>query len=289
MKLHFYGTGASEGVPALFCECKYCKQIRKMGGKNYRMRTCVQLDNDVLIDFSMDGYAQTLFRNLDLTAISHLLITHSHDDHLYPLAITQVIPPKAFYNRERVLNVYGNDKSIHKISDIIACSVNSQAEIEKIMNNNYLGIDNYLKLNLLTMYEEFYIGKYKVLPLPANHDKKELCMIYIIQDKEKTLLYGHDSSMFQENTWKELKRYKFDCVVLDCTMVEETGIFDGHMGLPDNIKVYQRMIEEGMASENTKFISTHFYHGFNPVHERITPIFKKEGFIAAYDGMEIIF
>ena len=95
--------------------------------------------------------------------------------------------------------------------------------------------------------------------------------------------------MFQENTWKELKRYKFDCVVLDCTMVEETGIFDGHMGLPDNIKVYQRMIEEGMASENTKFISTHFYHGFNPVHERITPIFKKEGFIAAYDGMEIIF
>lgn len=26
MKLHFFGTGASEGVPAVFCECEYCQK-----------------------------------------------------------------------------------------------------------------------------------------------------------------------------------------------------------------------------------------------------------------------
>ncbi len=31
MNIHFYGTGASEGVPALFCECQSCRAIRKLG------------------------------------------------------------------------------------------------------------------------------------------------------------------------------------------------------------------------------------------------------------------
>lgn len=289
MKLHFYGTGASEGVPAVFCECKYCREIRKMGGKNFRMRTCVQLDEDVLIDFSMDGYAQTLFRGLDLTTISHVLFTHSHDDHFYPLAVTQILPPKAFYERERILNVYGNEKVISEIADKIPLAMNSEEEIKKIMGDKYKKVEKYLELHLLSKYQELCVGSYRVMPLPANHDKKEECLIYVIQDKEKTLLFGHDSSVFEEETWERLRNYKFDCVVLDCTMVEKTGIFDGHMGLPDNIKIRHRMLEEGMASESTKFILTHFYHGFNPVHERITPIFHKQGFIAAYDGMSIEF
>lgn len=289
MKLHFYGTGASEGVPAVFCECRYCKEIRKKGGKNFRMRTCVQLDDHVLIDFSMDGYAQTLFRNLDLSMISHLLITHSHDDHLYPLAVSQVLPPKAIYERKRVLDVYGNEKAIGRISEIASRCCNSDEELERLIGYKMDGRNEYLKLHTLSRFREFNIGEYKVMPLPASHDKKEDCFIYVIQDNESTLLFGHDSSIFEEETWAKLKDYKFDCVVLDCTMVEETGIFDGHMGLPDNIEIRQRMLREGMASEETKFVLTHFFHGFNPVHERITPIFAEHGFIAAYDGMDVEF
>ncbi len=29
MKIHFYGTGASEGVPGFFCECEHCKEARR--------------------------------------------------------------------------------------------------------------------------------------------------------------------------------------------------------------------------------------------------------------------
>lgn len=278
MKLHFYGTGASEGVPALFCECQYCKKIRKLGGKNYRMRTCVQLDDNVLIDFSMDSFAQTLFRGMDLSVISHLLITHSHEDHLNPTELVRIMPPMAFYDRERLLNVYGNKKSIQKIVDAAQQMENKQGQAEE-----------YLKLHSLDRFQEFCMGDYKVMPLPANHDKREDCMIYVIRDGEKTILYGHDSGMFEEDTWRKLADYRFDGVVLDCTMVEKTGVFEGHMGLPDNIKVRRRMLEEGMASENTKFVLTHFVHTFNPVHERITPIVEKHGFIAAYDGMDIVF
>ena len=41
--------------------------------------------------------------------------------------------------------------------------------------------------------------------------------------------------------------------------------------------------------ERTIFIATHFVHSQNPVHERITPIFAEQGFLAAYDGMEVEF
>ena len=67
----------------------------------------------------------------------------------------------------------------------------------------------------------------------------------MIEREGHTLLYGHDSAMFAEETWEALGRFSFDCVVLDCTMVEKTGIFAGHMGLPDNIRVRERMLAEG--------------------------------------------
>lgn len=278
MKLHFYGTGASEGVPAAFCECKYCRNIRKIGGKNLRMRTCAQLDDRLLVDFSMDIYAQTLFRNLDLSLISYVLITHSHEDHFSPHTLTTIMPPWAFYERERLLEVYGNETVIHKVMAAIEQLGEVHGEMEQ-----------YLNLCQLEYFQAKVIGKYRVMPLPANHDQREKCMVFIIQDKEKTLLYGHDSGRFDEMTWEVFGDYKFDCVVLDCTMVDETGVYGGHMGLPDNIAVRERMMREGRATDNTKFVLTHFVHRFNPLHERITPLFADKGFIAAYDGMDIVF
>lgn len=32
MKIRFLGTGASEGVPALFCKCAVCENARKRRG-----------------------------------------------------------------------------------------------------------------------------------------------------------------------------------------------------------------------------------------------------------------
>lgn len=278
MNIHFYGTGASEGVPALFCECKYCKQIKQLGGKDYRMRTCAQVDDDILIDFSMDSYAQVLFRGLDLSRINHVLITHSHDDHLFPTGLWQIKPPMAFYDRERILHVYGNSAVLDKV----------QSEIRK-QGTEQKELDAFLKVHELFLFQERRIGDYRIIPIPANHDERESCFLYIISKGDKTLLYGHDSGMFGEASWVAMKEYQFNCVVLDCTMVEETGVFEGHMGLPDNIKIRERMIKEGMADTDTKFIATHFVHTFNPVHERIRPIFAKHGIITSYDGMEVEF
>ena len=81
MKLHFYGTGASEGVPAIFCKCKYCEKIRKMGGRNFRSRTSCQIDDELMIDFSADVFDHMRYGGLDMNQIEYLMITHAHCDH----------------------------------------------------------------------------------------------------------------------------------------------------------------------------------------------------------------
>ena len=39
MKIQFLGTGAAEGVPAMFCACPVCKKIRSMGKQEVRTRS----------------------------------------------------------------------------------------------------------------------------------------------------------------------------------------------------------------------------------------------------------
>ena len=31
MKIQYLGTGAAEGIPAIFCECDTCKKARELG------------------------------------------------------------------------------------------------------------------------------------------------------------------------------------------------------------------------------------------------------------------
>jgi phosphoribosyl 1,2-cyclic phosphate phosphodiesterase len=50
VKLTFNGTAAAEGFPAVFCECKYCKKARELGGKNIRTRSSCLINEEYLID-----------------------------------------------------------------------------------------------------------------------------------------------------------------------------------------------------------------------------------------------
>lgn len=85
MEFVYLGTAAAEGWPALFCSCNACLQAREKGGRNVRGRSQALVDGELLLDLPADTFSRTLEGRLDLTAVRHCLITHSHSDHLYPL------------------------------------------------------------------------------------------------------------------------------------------------------------------------------------------------------------
>jgi glyoxylase-like metal-dependent hydrolase (beta-lactamase superfamily II) len=82
MNITFLGTAAAEGFPAVFCNCGYCREARRLGGKNIRTRSQTLINDDLLIDLPADTYSHFLYNGICGDTIRNLLITHSHADHV---------------------------------------------------------------------------------------------------------------------------------------------------------------------------------------------------------------
>ncbi len=270
MKLHFYGTGASEGVPAIFCRCKYCERIRKTGGRDFRSRTSCQIDDNLMIDFSADIFDHMCYGGLDMNQIDYLMITHAHSDHFYPEELMHIAPPFSMSPVPKKLTVVGNPTVCDKLKELGAEE-----------------ISEYLKVICIRNLEEMAMGNFSVKALPADHDNTQECHLYILRKGGKTLLYAHDTGYFLEETWKALESEHLDGVVLDCTCCNGPSYFKNHMGFEDDLKIQSRMMEHGMTDEKTVFVATHFVHTYGPIQDEMEQAFQKYGFIAAYDGIDV--
>ena len=281
MKISFHGTGASEGFPALFCECEHCVKVRSMEAKNFRMRTSCSVDESLLIDFSADTYARCLYGNLNLTKVKHVIITHSHGDHLYPLDLFRIIPPHGIHERSEPLYVYGNERVGKTLEHY-----GNERDGKTLENYGIASTSasKYLRFQMLEAFQSYQVGEHLVTPLPANHDPQEACFIYVIENGGKTLLYGHDTGPFFKETWKALAKFRLDAAVLDCTHCGDACPYPTHMGIPDNLLIKRRMMAEGIADENTAFILTHFVHAYGPFYDSMQKLAAENGMIAAYDG-----
>lgn len=270
MNLKLNGTGASEGFPSIFCECQYCQEARRLGGKNIRHRTSSCIDHKILIDFSADTYASCLQHSIDLSKIHHLIVTHSHADHFFATDFHYLLPP--FCSASHKFTIYGN-AAVHR------------KFIEEHKNNPELL--RHVAFSELSSGTSFFIEDYEITPIPALHDSKEECFMYAIKKEQRELLYAHDSTLFPDAAWKYLEGHRFSLVVLDCTSLEEGNYFPNHMGLPENKKIMEQMYHNQTAGPDTRFVITHFAHTFNPLHDRVVRLAEKHGFIAAYDGISL--
>lgn len=270
MNIHFYGTGASEAVPATFCKCKNCQKIRKTGGRDFRSRTCTRIDQNLLIDFSPDIFDHMRYGGLDMNEIDHLIVTHAHMDHFYPEELLHIAPPYSMSPKPHKLTVFGN-KTVCDRLKALGCEE----------------ISDYLEVRQITNFQEISVGDFLVKALPANHDPKQECHLYLIRKEDKTLLYAHDTGYFKEETWDALQGEHLDAVVLDCTCCVGPSYFQSHMGFEDNLKIQSRMVRQQIASQNTVFIATHFVHTYGPFQEELEKAFTPYGFLAAYDGMDV--
>jgi phosphoribosyl 1,2-cyclic phosphate phosphodiesterase len=79
MKITFLGTGTSQGVPVIACECEVCNSI-DFRNKRLRVSVNIQIGNtSILIDAGPDFRQQILRENIN--KLDAILITHEHKDH----------------------------------------------------------------------------------------------------------------------------------------------------------------------------------------------------------------
>ena len=105
MKITVLGSGGF-GYPLVFCNCEYCIQARKTGGKNIRTRSQSLINDDLLIDLPADTYSHFLTNGIEGHKINYLLVTHSHADHFYPDELEMRQGCYAHNMKHQVLEMY---------------------------------------------------------------------------------------------------------------------------------------------------------------------------------------
>ena len=276
MKLKFLGTGSCEGVPALFCKCDGCLEARRRGGKNIRTRSQAVVDDILLIDFPCDTYMHTLNGNLPLADIHSVLLSHAHSDHLDISELAMRDTNKFCFHGEDggILTVYS--------SEVSGSEIRSRLGTEDAVKAH--GVVN----RVLEPYTEYEIDGYSVIPIKASHAFELDSYNYIIEKDSRSLLYAVDTGYFLDETWDflETRGKRFDTVVLESAYLDSPGV-KTHMGIPDNVRVRERLLSTGLADDKTKFYLTHMSHYRRPLQEETEARVKPLGFEVAYDYLEV--
>lgn len=276
MKIRYLGTAAYEGVPAPYCKCRVCRESFRTGGRALRSRTQALVDEELLLDFNADTVCHSLRYRIEWEKVGDCLITHSHSDHLYPMDLEILSDPIS--HEHRSVRFYAAQDGYDKIC--------AQIALHKMQNR--------VEATLVKPGDLFYTSenKYRVLVLRANHTAETDPVFYAIERGGKRLLYAHDTGVFFEETYAQLRSFgKFDLISLDCTGCLGIGWDwrNGHMSLKTNLEVIQRLKDEGIADGKTIFVANHFSHNGGQTYDEMVPEMAKYGIIVAYDGLEIEF
>lgn len=287
MKILFLGTGAAEAIPSMFCRCDYCTYARENGGKDVRTRSSLRLGNKYMFDFSPDANYQHLRENIDYYDLEHLMITHSHDDHLsyMEMMVKQCaiekngIPIKLYMSKsaaewlKKTITMYGYSENYGA----------QKQELYEIVELDY--------------FNTYQIGEFKAHTLKGSHNaygKDELSINYILENSEgKKLLYAVDTGYYMDETWLYLKGHKMDTLIMECTFGGRNRgkhVF-GHLDVFNYIDMLDTMSEYGIIDENTQIYTTHINHKHSMMHKDLVSFFdsSKYNVCVACDGQNFEF
>jgi phosphoribosyl 1,2-cyclic phosphate phosphodiesterase len=274
MKIFFLGTGAAEGLPAIFCDCPVCLAARQQGGKDRRTRCSVLVDNVIKIDLPPDTLAHVhAYPQIDLAKLQHLLFTHSHDDH-FAVRELQYLSPNFAPCRKGPLNVWATAELIHKM----------MPEMDHFYERAPLRFYSVLP------FDPVPVAHLEVTPITAHHKQDELCLNYLLKDTRntgKTVLYACDTGWYDPPTWDYLTTQQVDCVIIECGKGNSRNTYEGHLNINEVIRVRTRLIEDGVIKTDTPFYLTHIAHTGLLLHEEMESLVAPHNMQVAYDGLEI--
>lgn len=283
MKITFLGSGAAEGIPALFCECKLCREARER--KIYHTRSQLLVNSDLLIEFPPDSYYRSLNFGVNLAKIENVLITHSHTNSFYSEDFFMRGMLSSFGLKAATVVIHGNGV-VCNILERNDCAKQHGTYVRKAQGrfNGYDVFGQSSEYIKHCAYDTFTAGKYTVTALPTEHMPDEECFVYLVSDGEKTILYAADSAYFPAELIGYLVNKK---VVLDALVLDGTyGLVDqenGHMNFFLDEKLCKELMRLGVVSDKTKCFITHVFHGAAKDMDALAKAVP-DGFILPTDG-----
>lgn len=251
MKVTFLGTGTSQGVPVIGCDCEVCQSLDY---RDKRLRSSVHIEvnnQSIVIDTGPDFRQQMLRERTQ--KLDFVLFTHSHKDHTAGLDDV-----RAFNFKQNMdMPLYGTAQVLHQLK-----TEYYYAFLEK----KYPGTPQ-LQLNEINE-DPFQVNGIKITPLPVVH-----LHMPVLGFRIGDFSYITDAKYIPDETFMRLKGSK---VFVLNALQRKTHI--SHFNLEEAIAVAQKV-----GAEKSYF--THVSHKMGlhcEVANELPPSIE-----LAYDGLVI--
>ena len=252
-KIEFLGTGTSQGVPMIGCNCEVC---RSADPKDHRLRTSAYVEYEglkLVVDAGPD-FRQQILRS-GITYLDAVILTHMHKDHTGGLDDVRAFN----YFQKRGFPIYAEDIVIKSLKREYAYAFDE---------HKYPGAPEFI----IHQIDErpFKINGIEIIPVRAMHYK-----LPILGYRFGKLGYLTDANYLSEESIEKFRGV--DIFVIN-TVRREKHI--SHFSLSEAIDVCRKV------GAKQSYL-THMSHKFGRYREFEPSL--PEGIHAAYDGLTLEF
>ncbi len=252
MQITFLGTGTSQGVPMIACDCEVCSSPFE---KDKRLRSSIMVNiegRNFVIDTGPDFRSQMLREKVK--EVHAVLLTHEHKDHTACLDDVRAFN----YFMKEPMRVYS---SVHCLKAI-------RKDFDYVFSGNkYPGIPE-INLHEISKDQSFMIDNILITPIEVLHLHLPV-LGYRIDD----FTYITDANFISPTEFEKIKGSKV--LVLNALRHAQHV---SHFTLNEAIHLAQKV-----GAERTYF--THISHQMG-THDEVQPTLPG-GIFLAYDGLKI--
>jgi phosphoribosyl 1,2-cyclic phosphate phosphodiesterase len=247
----FLGTGTSQGVPVITCQCAVCSSVNP---KDQRLRTSVLMrtDNQTIAIDSGPDFRQQMLR-AGVNRLDGLVLTHEHKDHIAGL----------------------DDIRAFNFSSGLDMPVYSTAKVQEALRREFhyvFAATSYPGVPRVGLHEindqPFYIGDDLWTPLPVRHHQ-----LPVLGFRLGSVAYITDANHLEHETWDRLQGV--EVLVLNA-LRKEAHV--SHFTLEEALE-----IAEKVGARETYL--THISHQLG-VHD-VVQAELPAGVFLAYDGLVV--
>ncbi|MBQ6613102.1 MAG: MBL fold metallo-hydrolase [Alistipes sp.] len=256
MRLTFLGTGTSQGVPVIGCECDVCKSS---DSRDMRLRTSAMVECEgvrLVIDAGPDFRQQMLregVRHLDA-----ILLTHQHKDHTAGIDDVRAFNFVDFPTIHS-MHIFGNEPTIATITKDFDYA---------FAQNKYRGVP-VIELHTICSEHSFRVKNIEIMPIEGRHSDRFTVFGY----RFGKLAYLTDFDAISDAELSKLEGV--ECLVVNALRWTEHS---SHFSVGQALDLIRRVAPR-------RAYLTHMSHeiGLHAEAQLLLP----EGVYFAYDGLKI--